>query len=263
MTISAAIHHITHYKYDRPVVLEPQTIRLRPAPHCRTKIPAYSLKVTPAAHFVNWQQDPHGNWQARFVFPEKVTEFKVEVDLTAELAVINPFDFFIEPYAEQFPFAYAPELEAELAPYLDGEPLGPRVAAYIAGLPKGPIHVVTLLVDLNIALQKAIRYVIRMEPGVQPPDETFELGSGSCRDSAWALVQILRYLGLAARFVSGYLIQLRADIEPVDGPQGTQHDFTDLHAWAEVYLPGAGWIGLDPTSGLLAAESHIPLAATP
>ncbi len=263
MTISAAIHHITHYKYDRPVVLEPQTIRLRPAPHCRTKITAYSLKVTPADHFVNWQQDPHANWQARFVFPERVTEFKIEVDLTAELAVINPFDFFIEPDAEQFPFAYDPELKAQLAPYLDAEPLGPRLAAYIAALPKGPVRVVDFLVDLNIALQKSLRYLIRMEPGVQTPEETLELGSGSCRDSAWALVQILRNLGLAARFVSGYLIQLRADIEPVDGPKGTQKDFTDLHAWAEVYLPGAGWIGMDPTSGMFCGEGHLPVAATP
>jgi uncharacterized protein (DUF2126 family) len=263
VSIFVALHHVTHYKYDRPVDLGPQTIRLRPAPHTRTPILSYSLKVTPANHFVNWQQDPQGNWLARYVFPEKATELKIEVDFTAQMTVINPFDFFVEPYADSFPFQYTDDLKKELAPYLETVAPGPQLASYLATIPREATNTVNFLVELNTQLQKKIRYIIRMEPGVQTPEETLGASAGSCRDSAWLLIQILRHLGLAARFVSGYLIQLRPDIDPVEGPREVENDFTDLHAWAEVYLPGAGWIGFDATSGMLAGEGHIPVAATP
>ena len=264
MSIHVALRHVTHYRYDRPINLGPQIVRLRPAPHSRTPILAYSLKVAPADHFVNWQQDPQGNYLARLVFPEKARELKIEVDLVAELSVINPFDFFLEPEAETFPFKYEPALAHELAPYLEKLPVTPLFKAYLDAVPVDkPKETVTFLVELIQRMQADVRYLIRMEPGVQTPEQTLQLASGSCRDSTWLLAQLLRQLGLATRFVSGYLIQLKADVKSLDGPSGTEVDFTDLHAWCEVYLPGAGWIGLDPTSGLFAGEGHIPLAATP
>ncbi|MCA0325435.1 MAG: transglutaminase family protein [Proteobacteria bacterium] len=263
MSIHAALQHTTHYRYDRPVQLGPQIVRLRPAPHCRSKIISYSLKVEPAQHFINWQQDPFANWQARLVFPEPTSVFKVSVDLVAEMAVFNPFDFFLEPEAENFPFDYAPLLKEELAPYLAKDSATPAFSRYLQGIERGQQRTIDFLVGLNQRLQGDIGYLIRMEPGVQTPEETLTKASGSCRDSGWLLVQLLRHCGLAARFVSGYLIQLKADQKSLDGPSGTEVDFTDLHAWCEVYLPGAGWIGLDPTSGLLAGEGHIPLACTP
>ena len=263
MSIYVALHHVTHYKYDRPIDLGPQTIRLRPAPHTRTPILSYSLKVTPANHFVNWQQDPQGNWLARYVFPEKATELKFEVDFTAQMTVVNPFDFFVEPYADSFPFEYPKDLKTELAPYLDTIKPDRLFAKYLDTIPHEAPNTVNFLVDLNRELQKKIRYIIRMEAGVQTPEETLTSCAGSCRDSAWLLIQTFRHLGLAARFVSGYLIQIRPDIDPIEGPPEVENDFTDLHAWAEVYLPGAGWIGFDATSGMLAGEGHIPVAATP
>ncbi|MEQ1516470.1 MAG: transglutaminase family protein, partial [Usitatibacteraceae bacterium] len=264
MTIRVALHHKTHYKFDRAINLSPHEVRLRPAAHCRTPIESYSLTVLPEKHFINWQQDPYGNWLARLVFPEKARELCITVDLVAEMTVINPFDFFIEQYAEQFPFKYTPENTRELAAYLDLDPPGELLLAWIAEAKKTilskPIITIDFIIALNTRLQHDIKYLIRMEPGVQTPEKTLESRMGSCRDSAWLLVQLLRHFGIAARFASGYLIQLVADQKGLDGPSGTDHDFTDLHAWAEAYLPGAGWVGLDPTSGLLAGEGHIPLA---
>ncbi|MCF6124197.1 MULTISPECIES: transglutaminase family protein [Mesorhizobium] len=263
MAILAAVYHLTHYKYDRPVVLGPQIIRLQPAPHSRTKVLSHSLKVEPANHFVNLQQDPYGNFLARFVFPEPVTELKIEVDLVADMTVYNPFDFFVEPSAEAFPFEYPEEIRDDLAIYRTPEPAGPLLSALLNTIDRSAPNTVNFLVDLNARLQREIAYIVRMETGVFSPEETLAAKKGSCRDSSWLLVQILRNLGIAARFVSGYLVQLKPDLVALDGPPGTAIDFTDLHAWCEVYLPGAGWIGFDPTSGLLTGESHVPLAATP
>lgn len=263
MTIHVALNHITRYRYDRRIALGPQIIRLRPCPHSRTRILSYSLRVSPAEHFINWQQDPQANYLARIVFPEKTRELTIEVDLIAEMAVINPFDFFLEPYAEKIPFAYEPWQQEELKPYIRTLPATPAFSAWLSGISREPTASVDFLVAINQRVFDHVRYLIRLEPGVQTPEETLNKASGSCRDSAWLLVQTLRHLGLAARFVSGYLIQLTADEKSLDGPSGPEKDFTDLHAWCEVYLPGAGWIGLDPTSGLFAGEGHIPLACTP
>ena len=266
MAIRVALHHKTSYEFDRLVALSPHEVRLKPAAHARTPILSYSLSVAPEKHFINWQQDPYGNYIARFVFPEKVRALEFTVDLLADMTVINPFDFFIEKYAEQFPFLYPDQLKFELGAYLKPEPTGDLLKNWLADAKKEilteNLMTIDFLVGINQLVQRDIGYLVRMEPGVQTPEQTLINRTGSCRDSAWLLVETMRHFGLAARFVSGYLIQLTADIKALDGPSGTEVDFTDLHAWAEVYIPGAGWVGLDPTSGLMAGEGHIPLACT-
>lgn len=264
MAIIVAIRHNTYYKYDRLINMGAHVIRLKPAPHSRTKIHSYSLNIEPKEHFINWQQDSFGNYLARVVMHDKVKEFKVEVEVVAEMTVINPFDFFVEEYAEKFPFQYEIQDTKELAPYFEIMENGPLLTEWIKKLDRFKnINIVDFLVAVNRELNNEIEYTVRLEPGVFTCEESLQKKLGSCRDSAWLLVQTMRHLGLAARFVSGYLVQLKADQKAIDGPSGTEKDFTDLHAWCEVYVPGAGWIGLDPTSGLLAGEGHIPLCCTP
>ncbi len=263
MALKVAIKHKTKYIYDRSINLSPHIFRLRPAPHSRTPIEAYSIKIKPENHFFNWQQDPFGNYLARIVFPDKTTELSVDVAIIADLKTINPFDFFVEESVENFPFTYSEDLKKELQPYLEVVESGPLLNDWLGKIDRTPKRSIDFLIGLNSDLYNHLNYTLRMEPGVQTCEETLNSKLGSCRDFAWLLVQTLRHLGLAARFVSGYLVQLKSDEKSLDGPSGPEADFTDLHAWAEVYLPGAGWIGLDATSGLLAGEGHIPLACTP
>ncbi|MEO6570682.1 MAG: transglutaminase family protein, partial [Ilumatobacteraceae bacterium] len=266
MGIHIGIEHRTTYRFDRLTTIHPHVLRLRPAPHSRTPILSYSLRILPDEHFVNWQQDPFGNYMARLVFPEPAARLDITVDLVADLTVVNPFDFFVEDSAEFFPFEYEPQLAADLEPYLKRSSPGSAVFAEWVSCVQhrdDGTRIADFLVAINQRLYRDVAYSIRMEPGVQSPEETLTRGIGSCRDTGWLLVEALRHLGLAARFVSGYLVQLTGDQPALDGPDGPTADFTDLHAWAEVYVPGAGWIGLDPTSGLFAGEGHIPLACTP
>ncbi|MCB1614752.1 MAG: transglutaminase family protein, partial [Pseudomonadales bacterium] len=263
MTIRVAIRHNTYYSFDRAVSLSPHVVRLRPAPHCRTPIHSYSLKVKPDKHFLNWQQDAFGNFLASLVFPEKTRTLGVEVEVIMDMTVINPFDFFLNDYAETFPFRYPVALKKDLTPYLKKISQGSLFEKLLNSVSAEECRTIDFLVSVNQLVQQNVQYAIRLEPGVQTPEETLELQKGSCRDSAWLLVQLLRHLGLAARFASGYLVQLMPDEKPLEGPAGAVADFTDLHAWCEVFLPGAGWVGLDPTSGLFCGEGHIPLACTP
>ena len=264
MAIEVVVRHNTTYDYDSAIKIWPQIIRLRPAPHSRTKIKSYSLNISPSNHFINWMQDPFGNYQARIVFNDLVKQFKIDVEVIAELVPINPFDFFLDEYAETFPFNYHDELLQELQTYLVASESGTLLMKMVDHCHrfKG-LGTVDFLVAINQYIYNYLDYTIRIEPGVQDCEVTLTKKLGSCRDFAWLLVNIFRHLGLAARFVSGYLIQLRPDENYAGEIDGPKEDFTDLHAWAEVFIPGAGWIGLDATSGLFAGEGHIPLACTP
>ena len=259
---TVALRHESRYEYDRTVTLGPHAVRLRPAPSARTPVVDYQLRVTPAEHRLHWQQDPLGNFVARVTFPEPLTSLEIAVDLVVDLQPINPFDFLLEPSAEQHPFAYEPWVGEELAPFLARSQSGPQLGAWLASVDPEPAPTLDWILNLNQRLAREIEYLVREEPGVQGSEETLQLGRGSCRDSACLLAEILRHLGVAARFVSGYLVEIASRDARTSPTQEGPRDSASLHAWTEAYLPGAGWVGLDPTSGLLASEGHIPLACS-
>ena len=264
MSILVSLRHDTRYLYDRPVTLGPHEIRLKPAPAGRTPVLSYTLAVRPARHTLHWYYDAAGNPVARVLFQDQISQLEIDVALTADLTPVNPFDFLVEPGAEHYPFGYNDTVRHDLSPFLAPVESGGQLQRWLADFrssekPDGR-GTVDLLARINQRLKREIAYVTRIEHGVQTCDQTLALRSGSCRDGSWLLTQALRHLGIAARFVSGYLIQLAGSAS--DAPKT---DSAELHAWSEAYLPGAGWIGFDPTSGMLATEGHIPLAraATP
>ncbi|GAB3277277.1 hypothetical protein GCM10027347_51190 [Larkinella harenae] len=263
MAIRVALDHHTQYNYDRMVFLSSHLIRLKPAAHSRAAIESYSLTIEPANHVLHWQQDPFGNFIARVDFTDAVQTMTIQVQVVARLEPVNPFDFFVDTDAATFPFEYNAQLKKDLAPYLDYSEPGPYLDQWVRQVDQTKRDTVDFLIRLNQQLYQAITYTERLQSGVQTAEETLQRAIGSCRDSGWLLVQILRHLGLAARFVSGYLAQVAADEPAVQKQANAVENTLALHAWAEVYIPGAGWIGLDPTSGVLATEGHIPLACTP
>ncbi|MBP9892316.1 MAG: transglutaminase family protein [Planctomycetes bacterium] len=256
------VKHDTRYIYGGKVLLGPQIVRLRPAEHARAKLLSYNLEISPKCE-VRWQYDPWGNHIARLTFAKgtEPEEFRVTVDAAFDIRPVNPFNFFTDDRCKELPFKYPDGLEQELAPFLQHVKPSARLKAYVEQIPFTG-NSTDYLVALNSHVAKTVRYIIRTEPGIQTSDETLQKTSGSCRDSAVLLVDCLRARGLAARFCSGYLVQLADEGNIPDVAKGVLHDVVDLHAWAEVFIPGAGWIGLDGTSGLLCGEGHIPLAST-
>ncbi len=258
------IQHRSMYRYPQPATLGPHRVRLRPANHARARIESYSLH-TPAEGKLRWQQDPFGNHVGLLSFTKgtKLPELDLTVELAVDVRPVNPFDFFVDDRCGEAPFAYPDELSLDVAPFLDRtDPAlrtGPLFEALDRELPRGG-PTVPFVVALNEAVNHRVKYVVREEAGIWTPEETLTQGRGSCRDQAVLLMALMRSRGLAARFASGYLVQLTDEGMIPDQPKGIGHDVVDLHAWVEVYLPGAGWIGFDPTSGLLTGEGHIPLA---
>ena len=244
-----ALRHRLDYRFDRPVRLSTHWLRLCPAPGTRANITAYTLRVGPRTHFLNWLRDPFENHLARLDLPEPVRHFTLDLEILAELQPVNPFDFLTEPYAANHPFDYPEQLARDLAPYLLQPATGPATRAWLAALDRTETPTIERLTALNQCVGETLAAADVDTPGSVDTDAVLAAGTGSPRALAWLLTVALRHCGIAARLVSGYRLT------------GTAPEYhAALAAWVEAYLPGAGWIGLDPATGLFTAEQHIPLA---
>lgn len=245
------IRHLTQYSFSEVVKLSEHRLLLRPREGHDVRIASSRLDVSPV-HKTKWSRDIYGNSVGLLVLPEPARELRIESEVVIEHYAEQPLDFVVDARAVTFPFPFEPEDRLDLLPYHTHtwpnqvQQLKRWVEQFWQ--PGQSIETFLLLDQINKAIATQLRYGTREAPGVQSPATTLQLGAGSCRDFAALFIEACRYLGLAARFVSGYL----------HNGDSQQHGST--HAWSEVYLPGAGWIGFDNTSGLVAGPQHIATA---
>ncbi len=251
MSTRISLRHRIEQRFSRAVRLSTHWLRLRPAPGGRSRVTAYSLKVEAQPHWLNWLRDPLENYVGRLDFPEPVTRLGLDVELIAELEPMNPFDFLVEPYAAEYPFDYPKQLQKELAPYLAAPASGARLDAWLDALDPRLGYIMDFLRQVNSRVNASVPRVLPADSGAIDLEATLASGTGSSRAVAWLATLALRDLGMAARLVSGYRVFL------------TREPSASLHAWTEVYLPGAGWVGMDPAGGLFTHEGYLPLAAAP
>jgi transglutaminase-like putative cysteine protease len=254
------IRHNTVYRYKRPVMFGEHRLMLRPRDSHDLRLVSAELILSPKAT-VRWIHDVFGNSVALVDFDEAARELKVESKLVIERYALDSPTFELDPLAREYPFIYSADDRTDLGRTLDRhypDPAGQLEAWAQAFVASRPIDTQALLAGINSTIKNTFAYKQRWEEGTQPPLETLDLRSGTCRDFALLFIEAARSLGFAARFVSGYLYD-----PALDGTTGNEVKGAGAtHAWAEVYLPGAGWIEYDPTNGIIAGENLIRVAVT-